>query len=59
MTSGSLKDFLIAFLNEKRNSTKIPKDFEIVTGNPGVTGHRNGIKIEQLISPDKYDVRQI
>lgn len=57
MTFGRLKDFLITLLKKERDVPEISGDFDIVTANPGMTGYRHGIKVDQLITPDQYDTQ--
>ncbi|KAA8913215.1 hypothetical protein FN846DRAFT_772479 [Sphaerosporella brunnea] len=53
MTEGSLSGFLTHFLNEQPSIPELPYTFSMVVANPGDTGSRGGIVVDQLAEPDR------
>jgi hypothetical protein len=56
MTEGALSGFLTHFLDEQPSIPELPFSFSVVVANPGDTGPRGGIVVDQLEEPDRYAV---
>jgi hypothetical protein len=54
MTEAWLSGFLTHFLNEQPWIPVLPYTFSVVVANPGDTGPKGGIAIDQLEEPDRY-----
>jgi hypothetical protein len=55
MTDGGLPEFLSRYLNDDIPSLPdVPHEFSLIVGNPGDTGPKGGIAIDQLEEPDRY-----